>query len=161
MGRYFGPSRPRRPTGVSPGIPDGQSAPATVVEILAVAEEMEATANSHFLLHHIESFTEIIAMISAPSTLLSTKEVAFYLPLLPLTFPAWLLSYGLVLCPILERLSAPLSYLTIMDLISWSLNAIDTIFSTRSSGSGEPDCPAGTLQLATRWTRGRVGVSCA
>ncbi len=26
-----------------------------------------------------------------------------------------------------------------MDLINWSLNAIDTIFSTRSLGSGEPD----------------------
>ena len=33
--------------------------------MLAVAEEMEATANSNFLLHHIESFAEIIAMISA------------------------------------------------------------------------------------------------
>ena len=32
-----------------------------------------------------------------------------------------------------------------MDLISWYLNAIDTIFSTRSSGSGEPVCPAGTF----------------
>ena len=32
--------------------------------MLAVAEEMEATANSLFF-HHIESFTEIIAMISA------------------------------------------------------------------------------------------------
>ena len=26
-GQYFGPSQPRRPTGDSPGIPDGQSAP--------------------------------------------------------------------------------------------------------------------------------------
>ncbi len=33
----------------------------------------------------------------------------------------------------------------IMDLINWSLNAIDTIFSTRSLGSGEPDCPDGTF----------------
>uniref|UniRef100_A0A8C1WSW0 Uncharacterized protein n=1 Tax=Cyprinus carpio TaxID=7962 RepID=A0A8C1WSW0_CYPCA len=32
-----------------------------------------------------------------------------------------------------------------MDLIHWSLNAIDTIFLTRSLGSGEPDCPAGTV----------------
>ncbi|CAM4571338.1 unnamed protein product [Leuciscus chuanchicus] len=32
-----------------------------------------------------------------------------------------------------------------MDLINWSLNAIDTIFSSRSLGSGEPDCPAGTF----------------
>ncbi len=31
-----------------------------------------------------------------------------------------------------------------MDLINWSLNAIDTIFSTRSTGSGEPNCPDGT-----------------
>ncbi len=33
----------------------------------------------------------------------------------------------------------------IMNLINWSLNAIDTIFSTRSLGSGEPDCPDGTF----------------
>ncbi len=32
-----------------------------------------------------------------------------------------------------------------MDLINWSLNATDTIFSTRSLGSGEPDCPDGTF----------------
>ncbi len=30
-----------------------------------------------------------------------------------------------------------------MDLINWSLSAIDTIFSTRSLGSGEPVCPDG------------------
>ncbi len=30
-----------------------------------------------------------------------------------------------------------------MDLINWSLNAIDTIFSTRSLGSREPVCPDG------------------
>ena len=28
VGQYFGPSQPRRPTRDSPGIPDGQSAPA-------------------------------------------------------------------------------------------------------------------------------------
>ncbi len=32
-----------------------------------------------------------------------------------------------------------------MDLINWSLSAIDTIFSTRSLGSGEPVCPDGTF----------------
>ncbi len=32
-----------------------------------------------------------------------------------------------------------------MDLINWSLNAIDTIFSTRKLGSGEPVCPDETL----------------
>ena len=32
-----------------------------------------------------------------------------------------------------------------MELIKWSLNAIDTIFSTRSTGSGEPACPDGTF----------------
>ena len=30
VGRYFGPSQPCRPTGDSPGIPDGQSAPVCV-----------------------------------------------------------------------------------------------------------------------------------
>ena len=38
-----------------------------------------------------------------------------------------------------------------MELISWSLNAIDKIFSTRSSGSGEPICPDGTF--AAGYTR--------
>ncbi len=32
-----------------------------------------------------------------------------------------------------------------MDLINWSLNAIDTIFSSRSLGAGEPVCPDGTF----------------
>ena len=32
-----------------------------------------------------------------------------------------------------------------MDLISWSLNAIDQIFSTRKMGEGEPACPDGTF----------------
>ena len=32
-----------------------------------------------------------------------------------------------------------------MELINWSLNVIDTIFSTRRPGSGEPSCPSGTV----------------
>ncbi len=39
----------------------------------------------------------------------------------------------------------------IMDLINWSLSAIDTIFSSRSLGSGEPVCPDGTF--AASYTR--------
>ncbi len=39
----------------------------------------------------------------------------------------------------------------IMDLINWSLSEIDTIFSTRSLGSGEPVCPDGTF--AAGYTR--------
>ncbi len=38
-----------------------------------------------------------------------------------------------------------------MDLINWSLSAIDTIFSTRSLGSGESVCPDGTF--AASYTR--------
>ncbi len=38
-----------------------------------------------------------------------------------------------------------------MDLINWSLSAIDTIFSRRSLGSGEPVCPDGTF--AAGYTR--------
>ncbi len=44
-----------------------------------------------------------------------------------------------------------------MDLINWSLNAIDTIFLTRILGSGEPDCPDGmfaagyTMDAWERW----------
>ncbi len=46
-----------------------------------------------------------------------------------------------------------------MDLINWSLNAIDTIFSTRSLGSGEPDCPDGTFAAGytmDAWERWRI-----
>ncbi len=68
----------------------------------------------------------------------------FFLPVLSPFFPAC----SLVLSRLIywETLSALLSKLKkIMDLINWSLNAIDTIFSTRSLGSGEPDCPDGTF----------------
>ncbi len=47
----------------------------------------------------------------------------------------------------------------IMDLINWSLNAINTIFSTRSLGSGEPDCPDGTFAAGytmDAWERWRI-----
>jgi len=46
-----------------------------------------------------------------------------------------------------------------MDLINWSLNAIDTIFSSRSLGSGEPDCPDGTFAAGytmDAWERWRI-----
>ncbi len=46
-----------------------------------------------------------------------------------------------------------------MDLINWSLNAIDTIFSTRSLGSGEPDCPDETFAAGytmDAWERWRI-----
>ncbi len=46
-----------------------------------------------------------------------------------------------------------------MDLINWSLNAIDTIFSTRSLGLGDPDCPDGTFAAGytmDAWERWRI-----
>ncbi len=46
-----------------------------------------------------------------------------------------------------------------MDLINWSRNAIDTIFSTRSLGSGEPVCPDGTFAAGytmDAWERWRI-----
>ena len=46
-----------------------------------------------------------------------------------------------------------------MDLVNWSLNAIDRIFSTRSSGSGEPVCPDGTFAagyMRDSWEKWRV-----
>ncbi len=60
----------------------------------------------------------------------------------------------------IERLSLHCSpNWKIMDLINWSLNAIDTIFSTRSLGSGEPDCPDGTFSAGytmDAWERRRI-----
>ena len=46
-----------------------------------------------------------------------------------------------------------------MELVNWSLNAIDTIFSKRSTGSGEPSCPDGTFAAGytmDAWDRWRV-----
>ncbi|MED6279254.1 hypothetical protein CHARACLAT_032622, partial [Characodon lateralis] len=37
------------------------------------------------------------------------------------------------------------SKFVVMDLVNWSLNAIDQIFSTRRQGEGEPSCPDGTF----------------
>ncbi len=72
----------------------------------------------------------------------------FSLPALPLF--SLLASFCLVSS--IERLSLHSSPNgKIMDLINWSLNAIDTIFSTRSLGSGEPVCPDGTF--AAGYTR--------
>ena len=48
-----------------------------------------------------------------------------------------------------------------MELINWSLNAIDKIISTRSSGAGEPACPDGSLPagyVADAW--GKWGAMC-
>ncbi len=46
-----------------------------------------------------------------------------------------------------------------MDLINWSLSAIDTIFSTRKLGSGEPVCPDGTFAagyMRDEWERWQI-----
>ncbi len=80
----------------------------------------------------------------------------FSLPVLALIFPAC----SLCLVSSIERLSLHGSpNWKIMDLINWSLNAIDTIFSSRSLGSGEPDCPNGTFAAGytmDAWERWRI-----
>ena len=46
-----------------------------------------------------------------------------------------------------------------MELISWSLNAIDKIFATKSSSPGEPVCPDGTFAagyMRDSWEQWRV-----
>ena len=46
-----------------------------------------------------------------------------------------------------------------MVLVNWSLNAIDTLFSKRSTGSGEPSCPDRTFAAGytmDAWDRWRV-----
>ncbi len=73
----------------------------------------------------------------------STEAVAFFTPRPRPYFSLLALS---CLVSSIERLSLHGSpNWNIMDLINWSLNAIDTIFSSRSLGSGEPDCPDGTF----------------
>ncbi|MEQ2317111.1 hypothetical protein AMECASPLE_039382 [Ameca splendens] len=44
-----------------------------------------------------------------------------------------------------EGLCSHILLIFIMDLVSWSLNAIDQIFSTGRQGKGEPSCPDGTF----------------
>ncbi len=80
----------------------------------------------------------------------------FSLPVLALIFPACFLC----LISSIERLSLHGSpNWKIMDLINWSLIVIDTIFSSRSLGSGEPDCPDGTFAAGYTmdvWERWRI-----
>ncbi len=78
---------------------------------------------------------------------LSTEAVAFLTPR-PTLFSLLALQYCLIYW---ETLSALLFKLRMMDLINWSLSAIDTIFLTRKLGSGEPVCPDGTY--AAGYTR--------
>ncbi len=86
----------------------------------------------------------------------STEAVAFFTPRPRPYFPC-LLS---CLVSSIERLSLHGSpNWKIMDLINWSLSAIDTIFSTRSLGFGEPVCPDGTFAAGytmDAWERWRI-----
>ncbi len=79
----------------------------------------------------------------------------FSLPVLPY-FPCLLSS----IVWSIEKLSLHCSSnWEIMDLINWSLNAIDTIFSTRKLGSGEPVCPDRTFAAGhtmDAWERWRI-----
>lgn len=46
-----------------------------------------------------------------------------------------------------------------MELVSWSLNAVDQIFSTRRAGKGEPACPSGTYPAGyaiDSWDKWRI-----
>ncbi len=86
----------------------------------------------------------------------STEAVAFFTPRPRPYFPS--LPALLSRLVILERLSLHCSpkLEKIMDLINWSLNAIDTIFWVRGNLTALTE----RSQLATRWTRGRDGESC-
>ncbi len=86
----------------------------------------------------------------------STEAVAFFTPRPRPYFPCLLFVSSHLLR---DSLCTALQTGKIMDLINWSLNAIDTIFSTRSLGSGEPDCPDGTFAAGytmDAWERWRI-----
>ncbi len=87
----------------------------------------------------------------------STEPVAFFTPRPRPYFSLLALS---CLVSSIERLSLHCSSnWKIMDLINWSLNAIDTIFSTRSLGFGEPVCPDGMFAAGytmDAWERWRI-----
>ena len=91
--------------------------------------------------------------------LLSLEAVAFFFsPSPPLIIPAWLLLSRLALLFLRDSPHTALQTKR-MDLVQWSLNAIDTIFSTKSRGSGEPACPVGTFVAGyteDAWERWRV-----
>ena len=78
--------------------------------------------------------------------------------LLSSIFPASLHSLS---CPV-SNFGASLRIalkIKIMELVNWCLNAIDKIFSTRSSGSGELVCPDGTFgagYMRDSWEEWRV-----
>ncbi|MEQ2297276.1 hypothetical protein AMECASPLE_033208 [Ameca splendens] len=65
-----------------------------------------------------------------------------------------------VLSSFLEPLFAYLPKFRVMDLVNWSLNAIDQIFSTRNRVKGNPLVQTGHFSLDTRWTPGRSGGLC-
>jgi len=108
------------------------------------------------------SFSQIVVTSICRSFFrLSTKVVSFlFSPLssLSLIFSAFL---HVLSCPV-SNFDASLRIalkIKIMELINWSLNAIDRIFSTRSSGPGEPVCPDGTFAagyMRDSWEQWRV-----
>ncbi len=114
-----------------------------------------------FLKDHVTLKTgvmnEWMNSLSASSLALKGGGHIFHSPSSPLFSLLALLSR---LVSSIERLSLRCSpNWKIMDLINWSLNAIDTIFSTRSLGSGEPDCHDGTFAAGytmDAWERWRI-----
>ncbi len=85
------------------------------------------------------------------------RRRSHFFPPRPLPYFSCLLSCLVTSHLLRDSLCIALQTEKIMDLINWSLNAIDTIFSTRSLGSGEPDCPAGTFAAGYTMDAGKGG----
>ncbi len=119
----------------------------TIVVIQKCVESYKNIIDSHYI-NQLWFILRVILLWH------SMEAVAFFTPCPRPYFSLLALS---CLVSSIERLSLHGSpNWKIMDLINWSLNAIDTIFSTRSLGSGEPVVLTGRSQPAIRWRVGEV-----
>ncbi|MEQ2216842.1 hypothetical protein XENOCAPTIV_023343 [Xenoophorus captivus] len=89
--------------------------------------------NTHFTYTHFTFFSL--------SALSGVRRFSTLSSILPHFLPC----FSLLSMFFLEPLFAYPPNLFIMDLVSWSLNVIDQIFSTGTQGKGEPSCPDGTF----------------
>ncbi len=141
-------------------LPYGSQKEETVTREICVLDDFSSSALQRFEVDVLQRRKGDPEMCSAKISSLADlksfffgtqwRRSHFYSPSSPLFFPACFLSRLITI----ERLSLHGSpNWKIMDLINWSLNAIDTIFSTRSLGSGN----LSALTERSRWLHdGRV-----
>ena len=104
----------------------------------------------------------LILLIILTNSSCSQTKASHFSSLLYLPSPLSFLLFLHVLSCLVSNFGASLRIalkIKIMELVHWSLNALDRIFSMRSSGSGEPVCPDGTFAacyMRDSWEEWRV-----